>query len=105
MWVYWETICVSEAEEPAPLNIGATAVFDVGFSFGIGNIELVLDDNPEQISWEILEDEELIASGDNYFIENSDYQYEILFNPSSCYTLIVNDQFSDGLAGSESALA
>jgi hypothetical protein len=75
---------------------------NVGFSTQLVKLELALDAYPDEVSWEIRnEDDSVLYNGGGYDV---DYQYinNVFQLPSSgCYNFFLNDSRGDGLHGSQ----
>jgi hypothetical protein len=75
---------------------------DVGFSTQLVRLELAMDAYPDEISWEIRNDQDsVIYNGGGYEV---DYQYisNVFMLPSTgCYSFYLNDTQGDGLFGSQ----
>ena len=74
----------------------------VGFSSQLVKLELALDAYPDEVSWEIRdENDSLLYSGGGYEV---DYQYitgVFQLPGAGCYNLFLNDTRGDGLHGSQ----
>ena len=66
-------------------------------------IEVQLDQYPEQVSYEISDDEgNIVASMSFVGYSNGAYFTDVICLPDDCYTLTVSDSFGDGLCASYS---
>lgn len=66
-------------------------------------VNLSLDEYPEEISWEIADENgDVVMSGNNYFEIGAEITEYSCVLPNACYTFTIFDSFGDGLFGSGS---
>ena len=84
------------------LNDTLSAISDIGLSMHYVQLELNLDAFPEEVSWELRnQNDSILFSGSDYSVP---YQYinQVYHLPENgCYRFILNDASGDGLHGSQ----
>jgi hypothetical protein len=87
---------LADAQDSLTINSG------LGISTMTVQLELALDNYPQEISWEIINDNDsVIFSGSDYFVPYEYINTNLLMPEPGCYTFKLNDTSGDGLHGSQ----
>ncbi|MEN9638497.1 MAG: hypothetical protein RLZZ262_365 [Bacteroidota bacterium] len=91
-------ISITSADEAVDAPIDAT-IFQVAEATSHIRIDLLTDDFPTEISWQIQNSSnEVIASSAMYTEPNHQYLHDINVSALDCYSLTIYDSYGDGLA-------
>lgn len=83
--------------DPVSSNNSLTESFSTNSLGSIAKVKIKTDDSPEQTSWEIIMNGNVLASGNNYSNSNYLYNQEVCLYEDSCYSFVVYDSGNDGL--------
>lgn len=64
---------------------------------GEATLVLVLDDFPNETTWDLLQDDDVIASGAGYTMQRDTIRESFCLKEGACYTFVLNDSYGDGL--------
>ncbi len=94
-------IAIADANDNT-LNDSLEARSEVGYSQNIIKLELALDAYPDEVSWEIRNDQDsVIYTGGGYTIPYQFISAVFTLPGAGCYSFYLNDSNGDGLHGSQ----
>ena len=88
------TVLLNSNELKATINFEAVTLCDTGDV----NIDITTDDWPDETTWSLVdEDDNEIAAGGPYDIQNELFEETVTGLDSGCYTFTIFDAFGDGI--------
>jgi uncharacterized repeat protein (TIGR01451 family) len=87
-----DNVSNNSSGEEIPENIEGTSHF---------HLQLMTDEWPEEISWALFKEGEIVYQGGPYAEQNTVYEQDFYVDELGCYKFVVYDSFGDGIHGEQ----
>jgi len=87
----------NEVSDEDTINDSESSSFSINSQGADVTLDLLTDDYPEETSWEIKYNGNVITSGDNYNDGQHHYIESLCLTPGECYNFTIYDDYGDGM--------